>query len=281
MRALEDFGLDIASKRSRMTKEFPMLSKIHWNGLKCWTWGVLTFLYFPIFVLVAYSFNDSKLNVIWKGFTFQWYRDLWFHEPLMKSAQNSLWIASVTTVCSLILGVGSAWYFHRYRSPFQKGLKKMMMIPLALPEILLGIGLLVLFAVVQIPLGFTTVIIAHITFCLPFVIVTVLARLSGMDPSLEEAALDLGATPIRAFFSVILPYLTPAVISSGLIAFTLSLDDFIVTYFTTGPQSQTLPIRIFGMTKVGLNPVINALSTIFILVTVIALFFAFWKKRTP
>lgn len=257
-----------------------MALKNHFVGLKWWTRAVLLFLYFPIIVLVAYSFNDSKLNVVWKGFTFQWYQELLGHEPLMRSAQNSLWIASVTTLCSLILGVGSAWFFHRYRHPIQKGLKNIIMIPLALPEILLGIGLLVFFAVIQIPLGFTTVIIAHITFCLPFVILTVLARLSGMDPSLEEAALDLGATPLRAFFGVILPYLGPAVISSALITFTLSLDDFIVTYFTTGPQSQTLPIRIFGMTKVGLNPIINALSTIFIFVTGLSLIFVFWNKRT-
>ncbi len=257
-----------------------MTLKNHFDPLKCWTWGVLLFLYFPIFVLIAYSFNDSKLNVVWKGFTFQWYHDLWRHEPLMQSARNSLWIASVTTFFSLILGVGSSWFFHRYRHPFQKGLKKMIMIPLALPEILLGIGLLVFFAAIQFPLGFTSVIIAHITFCLPFVILIVLARLSGMDPSIEEAALDLGATPLQAFFRVILPYLGPAVISSALITFTLSLDDFIVTYFTTGPQSQTLPIRIFGMTKVGLNPIINALSTIFILVTGLILIFIFWNKGT-
>ena len=142
-------------------------------------------------------------------------------------------------------------------------------VPIVMPEIVMGVSLLALFATAGVPLGFSTVIIAHVTFCFPFVLLAVQARLAGLDPALEEAALDLGATPLRAFWLVIMPCLRPAIVAGGLLAFTLSMDEVIVTFFTASPASATLPLRIFGMAKVGLNPMLNALSVLFIVATVL------------
>jgi spermidine/putrescine transport system permease protein len=136
-----------------------------------------------------------------------------------------------------------------------------------IPEIIMGISLLIFFKTIDLELGFTTVIISHVTFCFPFVLIAVQARLAGVDPALEEAAMDLGATPLKAFFLIMVPYLLPAIISGALMSFTLSLDELIVTYFTRGPKSETLPIKVFGMAKVGLNPILNTISTVFIVLT--------------
>jgi len=148
-----------------------------------------------------------------------------------------------------------------------------------MPEIVIGISLLILFTAVNLKLGFGTVIVAHITFCFPFVLVAVQARLAGLDPALEEAALDLGATPLQAFRLVIVPCLRPAIVAGGLMAFTLSLDELIVTFFTAGPGSTTLPLRVFGLAKVGLNPMLNALSALFILATVASVLFSAHLRR--
>src|SRR5262249_40606540 len=151
-------------------------------------------------------------------------------------------------------GTGGAWLCYRYRFQFLRSIRAMILVPMLIPEIIMGISLLIVFTMARMELGFTTVIISHVTFCFPFVMVAIEARLSGLDPSLEEAAMDLGATPMQAFVKIIVPYLLPAIISGALMSFTLSLDELIVTYFTTGPQSATLPIKIFGMAKVGLDP---------------------------
>jgi spermidine/putrescine transport system permease protein len=241
---------------------------------RAWTALVLAFLYLPILVLVAYSFNTSRLNIVWEGFTLQWYERLWNHAPLVHAAQNSLIVASVTTLGAVVLGTLGAWLLHRYRFKGERAINTLVTAPIALPEIIMGVSLLVLFATAAMPLGLMTVIIAHVTFCFPFVLWVVRARLAGLDPSLEEAALDLGATPVRAFWLVIMPCLRPAIFAGALMAFTLSLDEVIVTLFTTSPASATLPVRIFGMAKVGLNPMLNALSAIFIVATVVIVLFS-------
>jgi spermidine/putrescine transport system permease protein len=159
---------------------------------------------------------------------------------------------------------------YRYRFPFQRAIGLLIFIPMVIPDVLMGASLLAQFVhLFQLPLGYTTLIIAHTTFCFPFVLVGIHARLQGLDPFLEEAALDLGATPAQAFWLVIVPYLTPAIISGALMSFTLSLDEYIVSVFTTGAHSQTLPLKVYGMAKVGLNPQLNALSTIFVIATVV------------
>jgi len=234
------------------------------RGLGLWTGAVLVFLYAPIAVLVAYSFNASRLNVVWEGFTLRWYEAIWHNRPFVRATENSLLVAACTTVLAVALGTSGAWLLHRYRFRGSAAIETLVTVPMVMPEILMGISLLVFFTMAQFPLGFVTVIIGHVTFCIPFVITAVQARLKGMDPALEEAALDLGATPLRAFALVILPYLAPAIAAGALMAATLSLDELIVTFFTTSSTSTTLPIRIFGMAKVGLNPMLNALSAIFV-----------------
>ncbi len=242
--------------------------------LRGWTAAVLVFLYVPIVVLVVYSFNASRLNVRWTGFTLGWYREVWSNAPLLRAAQNSLIIALLTTVISVILGTTGAWLLFRYRFRGGRAIRTLAAVPMVMPEILMGISLLVFFASVGMPLGFTTVVIGHVTFSFPFVWLAVQARLQGLDPALEEAALDLGATPWRAFCYVILPGLRPAIVAGGLMAFTLSWDELIVTFFTASAASATLPIRIFGMAKVGLNPMLNALSVLFVLATTAAVIFS-------
>jgi spermidine/putrescine transport system permease protein len=235
---------------------------------------VIVFLYLPIGVLVVYSFNRSRLNVVWEGFTLDWYRQLWSNEPLLAALQHSLWIAGVATLVSLVLGTAGAWLVHRYRFIGHRFIHGLVSLPVIMPEIIIGISLLSFFSALSIPLGFTTVIIAHVTFCFPFVLIAVQARLQGLDPALEEAALDLGATPLGAFWHVILPALKPALLAGGLMAFTLSLDEFVVTFFTSSARSATLPLRIYGLARVGLNPMLNALSTLLIIVTVGAAVFS-------
>lgn len=245
-----------------------------------WTALVLLFLYLPIVVLVAYSFNTSRLNILWEGFTLRWYGQVWASEPLMRAARNSLLIASVTTVLSVALGTLGAWLLHRYRFRGGRAIQTLVGVPIMMPEIVMGVSLLILFATAHMPLGFTTVVIAHVTFCFPFVLLAVRARLAGLDPALEEAALDLGATPLRAFWLVIVPSLRPAIVAGALLAFTLSMDEVIVTYFTASPASATLPLRIFGMAKVGLNPMLNALSALFIVATIAIVLVAERLKKT-
>jgi spermidine/putrescine transport system permease protein len=235
-----------------------------------WTMVVFAFLYIPILLLVIFSFNASKLNIRWEGFTLQWYSALLSNKPIVAAFQNSLVVACVTTVLATALGTIGAWMLYRYRFPFQRAIGLLIFVPMVMPEVLMGVSLLVLFVqLLSIPLGFTTLIISHTTFCFPFVLVGVQARLQGIDPFLEEAAMDLGATPVQAFWKVIVPYLMPAIISGALMSFTLSLDEYIVSAFLTGAQTQTLPLKVFGMAKVGLNPQLNALSALFILGTIV------------
>jgi spermidine/putrescine transport system permease protein len=245
--------------------------------LKSWTIVILIFLYLPILLLVIYSFNNSKLNIVWEGFTFKWYQQLWGEivahlgderrSPLVESLNNSLIIAGFTTIFSVILGTAGAWLLYRFRYPALRSISTLIFLPMIIPEIIMGISLLIFFKTIDLELGFTTVIISHVTFCFPFVLIAVQARLAGVDPALEEAAMDLGATPLKAFFLIMVPYLLPAIISGALMSFTLSLDELIVTYFTRGPKSETLPIKVFGMAKVGLNPILNTISTVFIVLT--------------
>lgn len=256
-------SLSLGSLRPWVESRLPGVS------LGVWTAGILAFLYIPIALLVVFSFNASRLNIRWEGFSMQWYSALLGNKTLLTAFQNSLIVAGATTVLATLLGTLGAWMLHRYRFPFQRALALLIFVPIVMPEVLMGVSLLVLFVqVLDIPLGYTTLVIAHTTFCFPFVLVGVQARLQGIDPSLEEAAMDLGATPFQAFWKVVLPYLMPAVVAGALMSFTLSLDEYIVSVFTSGAQSQTLPLKVFGMAKVGLNPQLNALSAIFVVGTI-------------
>jgi len=187
----------------------------------------------------------------------------------VRSLENSLIVAVASTVLSVVLGTGGGWLLYRYRFPAVKLIDTLVLVPMIIPEVVMGVSLLILFVVIGLDLGYATIIISHVTFCFPFVLVAVQARLAGLDPALEEAALDLGATPARAFLRVIVPYLAPAILSGALMSFALSFDELIVTYFTASAGTRTLPLEIFGRVKKGLDPTLNAISTVFILATVV------------
>jgi spermidine/putrescine transport system permease protein len=243
---------------------------------------ILLFFYLPIAVLVLFSFNQSRLNIVWTGFTLDWYTSLWHDTVLVRALQNSLIVAVFTTVISLVLGTAGAWLLHRYRYRAASVLETLAFLPMIVPEVILGVSLLILFVTIGVQLGYTTIVISHVTFCFPFVMASVQARLAGLDPALEEAALDLGATPLQAFTKVLVPYLMPAIVSGGLMSFTLSLDELIVTYFTASAGTRTLPLEIFGRVKKGLDPSLNAISTVFIVVTVLALLITeVVRRRNP
>jgi spermidine/putrescine transport system permease protein len=236
--------------------------------LAVWTVAVLVFFYAPIAILVAYSFNSSRLNILWEGFTLQWYAAIWQDAVLVRSLRNSLIVAIASTFLAVVLGTGGGWLLYRYRFPGSRLIDTLVFVPMIIPEVVMGVSLLILFVVLGLDLGYGTIIISHVTFCFPFVLVAVQARLAGLDPALEEAAMDLGATPLGAFRKVIVPYLAPAILSGALMSFALSFDELIVTYFTASAGTRTLPLEIFGRVKKGLDPTLNAISTVFIVATV-------------
>lgn len=244
-----------------------------------WTVLVLLFLYLPIALVVIYSFNNSRLNILWEGFTLRWYAQVWRDEPLMAALGNSLVIAAAATAVSSVLGTVAAWLMYRYRFAAGRLIQALVYFPMIVPEIIMGVSLLLLFDLLRIELGFTTVIIAHVTFCFPFVMIAVQARLQGLDPALEEAAMDLGATPVQAFLRVILPYLLPAIVAGALMAFTLSIDEFVVTYFTASAASMTLPLKIYGLARTQVGPTVNALSALLIAATVVLILAADAVRR--
>ncbi len=247
-----------------------------------WTGFVFVFFYLPIVILVLFSFNQSKLNIVWTGFTLEWYAALWHDTVLIRTLKNSLIVATATTAVSVVLGTAGAWLLHRYRYRASGTLETLVFLPMIVPEVILGVSLLILFVTIGLKLGYTTIVISHVTFCFPFVMAAVQARLAGLDPALEEAALDLGATPLQAFTKVLVPYLMPAIVSGALMSFTLSLDELIVTYFTASAGTRTLPLEIFGRVKKGLDPSLNAISTVFIGVTVLAVFSTeMLRRRNP
>jgi len=232
------------------------------------TLAVLFFFYLPILILIVNSFNASRFETGWQGFSLIWYRRL-LHEPeIWRAAKNSLLIAVSATAVSLVIGTTAAVAIHRFaRSRLQRFHFGLVYAPLVVPEILMGISLLMLFVAAGVELGLFTIFLAHVTFCLSFVAMTVLARLQDFDESVIEAARDLGASWWTTIRRVLLPMLLPGLIAGGLLAFTLSIDDFVITFFVAGPGSTTLPIRVYSMIKFGSPPLINALSTILLALT--------------
>jgi spermidine/putrescine transport system permease protein len=229
---------------------------------------VLVFFYLPILFLVVDSFNASRFGGAWRGFSFKWYERL-FHEPaIWEAAKNTLFIALVVTFLSLVLGTVSALALHRFaKSRLQRFHYTLIYTPLVVPEILMGISLLMAFVAAGVRLGMATIILAHVTFCVSYVALVVLGRLQDFDFTIVEAARDLGATGWQAARRVLLPMLAPGLAAAGLIAFTLSVDDFVITFFVAGPGSTTLPIRVYSMIKHGATPIINALSTLLLALT--------------
>ena len=228
---------------------------------------VFIFLFLPIIILVIYSFNTSKMNIIFEGFTFEWYKTMLTNTDLLEAFANTLIIAITSTIASTIIGTIGAVGLYKYNFPFKGLINKLIYIPIVIPEIVLGISLLSIYTLMKLELGMPTLILSHIAFSIPFVIVSVRSNLSPLITTYEEAAQDLGANPLNTFFKVTLPAIMPGVISGATLSFTLSLDDVVISYFTAGPGSNTLPLKIYSMIKTGITPDVNALSTIMLLVT--------------
>ncbi|MBE3596411.1 MAG: ABC transporter permease subunit [Hydrogenibacillus sp.] len=245
----------------------------HWLSV---TYALLVyaFLYAPIIVLVVYSFNRSRLNTVWTGFTFEWYGKLLQNGDILEATRTTLVVAVISTLAATALGTLVAVGMYKYHFRGKTALDGMLYIPIVIPEIVLGIAMLIFFTQVHIPLGLISLIIAHVTFCLPFVAIVVRSRLQGFDRSVEEAAMDLGANQWQTFVQVMLPLIMPGVVAGALLAFTMSVDDVIISFFVVGPSTTTLPIKVFSMVKFGVTPEINALSTIMLLVTLTIVIFA-------
>ncbi|AVQ21689.1 ABC transporter permease [Fusobacterium necrophorum] len=229
----------------------------------------MLFFYLPLLVLVVYSFNDGK-SMVWKGFSLRWYRELFtYSENIWQAFRYSIGVAVVSGLLSTVIGTLGAIALKWYSFKSKKYLQLLTVLPLVVPDIIIGVSLLIMFASIHWKLGLLTIFIAHTTFNIPYVLFIVMARLEEFDYSVVEAAYDLGATERQAFQKVILPMLFPAIISGFLMAVTLSFDDFVITFFVAGPGSSTLPLRIYSMIRLGVSPVINALSVILIALSIV------------
>lgn len=233
-------------------------------------------LYAPIATLVIFSFNDSKRNIVWKGFTTKYYVKAWNNEGLIEAFTNSLTIAIISTVISTILGAVAALSLWRFRFPGKTAYEGLMTLPIVIPEICMGVAMMAFFARVGWPSGLPwplnlgAITIAHIAFSFPFVAIVVRARMAGFNRELEEASKDVGANEWQTFWNVTLPFMKPGLVAGGLLAFTLSLDDFVITFFTSGPDTVTFPVKVYSMVRFSVTPEVNAASTALIVITMVA-----------
>lgn len=241
---------------------------------KIYTTLIFIFLFAPILVLLVFSFNEAKSLSVFSGFSLKWYQELFRDENTLESVKNTVILALAATVISTVMGTAAAVGMHKLKNRwYRMAINTVTNIPMINPDIITGISMMLVFVFVgrlvhaSTSLNFWTMLIAHVTFCLPYVIFQVLPKLNQMEKDLVEAAMDLGCTPFRAFFKVIMPEILPGIITGAIMAFTLSLDDFVISYFTSGNDFQTLPIRIYGMTKKTVTPKMYALATIIFFVT--------------
>ncbi|MBP0981236.1 MAG: ABC transporter permease [Oscillospiraceae bacterium] len=238
---------------------------------------IMTFLYAPIAVLIVFSFNSSKSRALWTGFTLDWYKKMFTNEVILSSLMNTLIIAIISAVFATIIGTLAAIGIHAMTKWMQTLILNITYMPIINPEIVTGVSLMLLFVFVRdkmnvpMEMGFITLILAHITFSIPYIILNVMPKLRQMDKNIYDAALDLGCDPVNAFIKVVIPEIMPGIIAGFLMAFTFSLDDFIISYFVSGPNFTTLPITIYAMTRKKVSPEINALSTIVFLVVLVTL----------
>jgi spermidine/putrescine transport system permease protein len=248
--------------------------------MRLWVGIVMLFLYAPLIVLMIFSFNDSKRNVVWRGFTTKYYEKALANDQLVEALINSLTIAALATLASLILGTLAAVMLWRFRFPLKGAIDGTISLPIIVPEICLGVAFLMFFAAVDWPTDLAwpfnlgAITIAHITFCFPFVTMVVRSRLANFNREQEEAAKDLGASEWQVFRDVLIPHIKPALVAGALLSFTLSLDDFVITYFTSGPDTITFPVKVYSMVRFSVTPEVNAASTLLIILTVILTFIA-------
>lgn len=250
----------------------------------CYAFCVFVFIYIPIIVMIVFSFNNQRNNYYWNGFTLKWYEVLFTESDLLGFLVNSLIVAITATVISIVIGVLGAMGLMRFEFKLKQTINSALYIPIVIPEVVLGISLLMLYDLANFPLGLMSMILAHATFCIPFVVIIMRGRMSGMDLSVEEASQDLGANRVTTFFRITLPMLVPGILSSAFMSFTLSIDDVIISNFVSGPYSTTLPVKILSMVKVGLKPEVNALTSLMVLVLLLGIILnnvvqAFLKKR--
>ncbi|MBB6424767.1 ABC transporter permease [Sphingopyxis sp. JAI128] len=248
--------------------------------MRLWVGAVMLFLYAPLIVLVIFSFNDSKRNVVWRGFTTKYYEKALGNDQLVEALLNSLSIAALATIASLALGTVAAVMLWRFRFPLKGAIDGTISLPIIVPEICLGVAFLMFFAAVGWPtdliwpFNLGAITIAHITFCFPFVTMVVRSRLATFNREQEEAAKDLGASEWQVFRDVLIPHIKPALVAGALLSFTLSLDDFVITYFTSGPDTITFPVKVYSMVRFSVTPEVNAASTLLIALTVALTFVA-------
>ena len=232
---------------------------------------IYLFLYAPILILIVFSFNASKSRGVWAGFTLNWYLELFKDRQIMKALSNTMIIAILSAVIATVIGTAAAIGIHNMKRLKKTIIMNLTYIPVVNPDIVTGLSLMLLFVFTTFQLGFISLLLAHITFNIPYVILSVLPKLKQLDKNLYEAALDLGATPFYAYRKVILPEITPGVVTGFLLAFTLSVDDFVISFFTTGSGVSTLSIIIYSMARRGINPKINALSSLLFLTVLLLL----------
>lgn len=247
--------------------------------------ALYVFIYAPIVVVMIFSFNAARFGAGWTGFTTKWYGTLLENSAALAAAKNTLIVAGGSTAIATVLGTMLGFGLVRFPFPGRKLFDRVLYVPVFIPDIVLAVALLLFYSLLRnflpaLELGLTTMILAHVTFQISFVAIVVRARLAGLDPALEEAARDLGASAGQTFFHVTLPLMLPGVLAGGMLAFTLSLDDFVVSFFTSGPGSTTLPILIYSSVKRGLTPDINALATLIVVISVIATLVITWLQRT-
>ena len=241
---------------------------------------ILVITYIPIILTVVYSFNESKITSVWDGFSLKWYAQLFRDRDIGEALKNSLVLAGLSCFAAVVIGTTGAVGMHRKKSRANEAVAYVSLMPLMIPEIILGMVFMAAFSFMNLPFGMLTLVIAHTMFCVPYVFMTVRARLSGMDPSIEEAARDLGASGIRVFWDITLPAILPAIASGVLLSFAMSFDDVVISIFVTGATVNTLPIKIYTKLKTGVTPEINALTTVMLIVTIIVLFLGAWLGRT-
>ncbi len=263
------------SKGSLRSASGPLEYLRRWP-LQAWLVMVGLFLYAPLLTLMAFSFNDSKRNIVWKGFTLKYYDKVLHNDSLIAAFGNSLTIAAISTLISVILGAMAALLLWRFRFKGKAVLDGAMALPIVVPEICMGVAMLVFFAKIMPwpsglpwPLNLGAIIISHVSFSFPFVAVVVRARLASFNRELEEAAKDLGAGEFMTIRDVLIPHMQPSLIAGALLAFTLSLDDFVITFFTSGPDTVTFPVKVYSMVRFSVTPEVNAASTILIVFTVL------------
>lgn len=236
---------------------------------------ILAITYIPILLTIIYSFNESKLTTKWTGFSLKWYQELARDAALMEALRNSIVLALLSCLAAGVIGTLGAYGMYKVKCRANSVVEYVSTIPIMIPEIIMGMVFLAVFSFMGLPFGMMTLVIAHTSFCIPYIFMQVKSSLAGMDESIEEAARDLGATPARAFLDIILPLVMPAVMSGMLLAFAMSFDDVVISIFVTGPKVNTLPIKIYTKMKTGITPEINALAFVMLVVTVVAVFVSY------